>query len=167
MMKINFNKRGVSEVVTAVILIALVMVAGALVWGIVNSMIKEKIGETGSCFGNFEKVSINRMYTCYDSSLKEMHFSISVGDLEPDKAVVAISGEGSTKSYTIEKTETTVEGLSNYPSRTTNIKLPDKNAGLTYIASNFSTKPDLVEIAPVIGGKQCDVFDSVSEIETC
>ena len=42
-----------------------------------------------------------------------------------------------------------------------------KNAGLSYIASGFDEEPDLIRIAPILGGQQCDVSDTVSSITPC
>ena len=47
------------------------------------------------------------------------------------------------------------------------VKAPDKNAGSTYIASNFEVEPTLIQIAPTVNGNNCGVSDSLSYIPEC
>jgi hypothetical protein len=83
-----------------------------------------------------------------------------------DKVIVSISSAGTTNSYTLTNEEQTIEGLTPYPSGSGDVVLPDKNGGLTYI-TDIETKPDTIRITPVVGGKQCEVSDSLSEIDNC
>ena len=164
------KKKGISGVITAVIMIAVVMAAVVLVWGVVIPLIKNQLTETESCFGIFGEVTINSMYTCHNSSSNNFQFSINIGDIDVNEVLVSISGKGTMKSFEITNEEQTIANLANYSSGvfgTDLIKLPEKNAGLTYIASGFSEKPDLIQIAPVVKGKQCEISDSLSEIDDC
>lgn len=160
------NKRGVSGVITVVILVGLVMVTTAIVWTVVNGLVSDRIGDAEACFGNFEKVTLNNRYTCYDSSSNETMFSINIGDIEVDSVIVSISSEGATKGYTITDEVTNIEGLTNY-SGGDDVIIPGKNSGLTYIATEYSSEPDSINIKPVINGKQCDISDSIIEIDSC
>lgn len=157
-----------SDVVTTVILVAVSLAAIVLVWTFVSSMVKKQIKTSESCFGNYDKISINRYYTCYETvgSAYRLKFSLSVGDVNVDKIITLISSGGATKSYTLTNEEKAVTGLTMSPSGT-QVKLPGKNGGLTYLTEEFSSKIDLIQIVPVIGGTQCEVADSVSEIEPC
>ena len=60
------NHKGLSGVITAVIMIALVLAAAGIVWGVVNNMLKGQMEGAEACFGNYDKVTINSIYTCYD-----------------------------------------------------------------------------------------------------
>lgn len=165
--KMGKNKRGVSGVVTMVLMIALVIVAVSIVWIVVNNLINEKLENADSCLEIFEKVTLNNFYTCYNSSSNEVRFSINIGNCDINKLIVSISGEGTTQSYTLTNEETAINGLKNYPSCSALIKIPRNNSGLTYIASGFSTAPDRITIIPFVGSKDCGVSDSISEIENC
>ena len=157
-------------IVITVILIALSMAAIILVWAFINNMIKKQIKSSESCFGNYDKVQLNEQYTCYEKligSNYDLRFSLSVGDIEVDKVIVSVSSASAVKSYELTNTEQTILGLSMYPSDSVQIKLPGKNAGLTYKATGFTEKIDSIQIAPVIGKTQCDVSDSFLEIEDC
>lgn len=160
------NKRGVSGVITVVILIGLVMATTVIVWTVVNSLVSDRLGDAEACFGNFEKVTLNNRYTCYNSSSSKTMFSINIGDIDVDGVVVSISSEGTTKGYTITDTNSTISGLTDYFGGAS-IIIPGKNSGLTYIATEYPNKPDSINIRPVINGKQCEVSDSIIEIDSC
>lgn len=165
------NKKGLSTVVITVILIALSMAAVVLVWGFVNNLIKKQIGSSESCFGNYDKVQLNKQYTCYED-LGEgeyaIRFSLTIGDITVDKVIVSVSSASAVQSYELTNEETTITNLEDYPDDgTATVKLPNKNAGRTYRAEGFDAVMDLVRIAPVIGENQCEVSDSLSQIESC
>ena len=166
------NKRGVSGVIVTIILVAIVMIAAVIVWGVINNLIKGQAGEIESCFGNFGKISINNQYTCYNTTDNLFQFSLKIEDVDVEKVIVSISGGGTIKSFEITNTEQTISNLANYGSSgfgTDLIKLPGKNSGLTYLSNDamFATKPDSIQISPVINGKQCEVSDSLSDISDC
>ena len=185
------NHKGLSGVITAVIMIALVMAAAGIVWGVVNNVLKGQMESSEACFGNYNKVTINSIYTCYNSELDTFQFSLNIGDIEVDEVLVSVSSEGATNSYTLTNDAQTITGLFPYVTQGFDcdeeilfcegeevcingncvlpgeVMLPAKNAGLTYIASGFSVKPDLIRIAPIISGQQCEVSDTVSNIEAC
>ena len=160
------NKKGLSGVITAVILIALVMAATVILWTVIKNMVDESLSGAESCFGNYGKITLNERYTCYNTTSDELHFSISVGDVEVDEIIVLISGDGTTRSFSLNKTISQITGLTNYTGGN-DIIIPQKNAGLTYVANGFAIKPDLIRLAPIIGGQQCEISDTVSNIEAC
>jgi len=163
------NRKGLSTIVVTLILVALSMAAIVLVWGFVNNLLKKQIHSSESCFGNAEKITINRQYTCYEQtgSNYKLRFSLSVGDINVSKIVVSVSSGGSVKSYNIVN-GTVITNLAMYSGvNPSTILLPFENAGLTYNATGFTSKIDSIQIAPVISGTQCEVSDALSEIENC
>ena len=167
--KLQYNKRGLSGIITAILMIALVMAAIVVVWTVVNNLVKGELENAESCVGSYGKVSINSLYTCYDTDAGTLQFSMIVRDVEVDAILISISSEGSTKSYTITDQAGPITDLTNYGSGTADIEIPDKNAGKTYVVDTgiFSDIPDLIEIAPIINGKQCDVSDSLPQVDDC
>ncbi|MCK9568231.1 hypothetical protein M0R72_04735 [Candidatus Pacearchaeota archaeon] len=164
------NPKGLSTIVTAVILIALSMAALVVVWGFVSNFINEEIGSSQSCFGNYDKVKLNKQYTCYEAlggGGFNLRFSLSVGDIDIDKVTVLVSSESAVKSYIITNENQTISGLTLYPSGISSVTLPGKNSGISYIATGFNSKIDLIEIAPTIDDNLCEVSDSFSEIDNC
>ena len=167
----KLNKKGISGIVATVIMIALVMAAAAIIWTVINSMMKEKTAGAESCFGNFEKVTLNAMYTCYNSTTYDIQFSINMGDVDVDAVLVAISSAGAVKSFEITNENKSFTNLKNYGVgynyNIKDVKLPGENAGMSYVTNYFENEPDLIEIAPIIGGTQCGVSDSISDIDDC
>jgi alpha-tubulin suppressor-like RCC1 family protein len=158
------SKRGISAVIANVILIALVMVLLVVVWVVVKNLISENLESSESCLGTLGKVEIEPLYTYYDSDLGELQFSINIGSVDVDGVLVSISVEGETKGYTLTNELQSIEGLSSY-SGESRVKLPGKNAGLTYIAKGFSNKPDSIKISPIVNGHQCEPCDNLYGIE--
>lgn len=167
----KMKKRAISTIIASLLLVALTIVGIAIVGVIIKNVINEQKETTESCFGIFEDVTLNGIYTCYNNSSEDLLFSIKVGDVDIQKIVVTISGEGITKSLGINTTASTITGVANYPSGLTSITLPNKNSGKTYIydlsVAGFTARPYMIEIAPVVEGTQCDVSDSMTSINNC
>jgi flagellin-like protein len=161
------NKKAVSGIITTVILIALTLAIIGIIWVVINNLVKEQITSTESCFEVFDKVKLNEMYTCWNSSAPGLQFSISLEDIDVDEILVAISSRGATSSFRISNIPTNISNVKNYPDYTEEIKLPGKNSGLTYFHSGVSSSPDSIEIAPVINGEQCGISSSLYTIENC
>jgi hypothetical protein len=164
------NKRGLSTIVVTLLLIVISLVAVGVLWGFVNNMIHKQISSNEACYGNFDKVQINKAYTCYEvmpgGTSYNIRFSIALQDVNVDKLIIGVYSASAIKSYELNSTPLTIVGLKPVPSGTT-VKLPDKNSGLTYNGTGFSDKIDSIQITPVIGGTQCQVADSLSQIEDC
>ena len=160
------QKRGLSAVVTTMIMIGMVLAAAVIVWGIVKTIIEEKIDESEACFGIFERIVINNEYTCYDSNTNEIQISIDVEDIEIDKLLVSVSDVGQSLSFEI------YEGAQydyvKYLSGSYNeiITLPEQSAGLTYVAK-IDWEPEIIQIAPIINEKSCGTSDTLNNIDSC
>ena len=171
------NKLGLSTIVASVIMIALVVSATAIVWTFVNKIIKEETESASSCFQFLAggKIVINSEYTCYNRDLSIFQFSIGIGEIDIDEVLVSISGIEKTKSFKLNNGGLTESYLRNYvstpsPDFGAAVYLPKKNAGSTYVVDleNIGiTKPTSIKIAPIINGKQCEVADSLNEIDDC
>ncbi len=181
-------KKGLSGVVTAMIMIGLVLVAAGIIWGVVSRILQSSEGAE-SCIETINKVTINGIYTCYDEGLEQVHFSLSIEDIDVDEVAVSISSAGNVQSYTLTNTDETIDDLFPYKTKASYcpatactgndvcingncippqaVKLPGKRGGQTYVANGFISEPDLIRIAPTISGKSCDVSDSLSHIEFC
>lgn len=163
------KKKGLSGIVAALIMVLLVLIMIGAVWAIVNNIIKEQ--SDYSCFGNYDKVTLNNQYTCYefdeDTSQYSTIFSINVGDIDIDGIVVDLISEKDSESFTLKNNPQTISGLKNYGEAFEgDVKMPDKNAGLTYNATNTG-KIDSIRISPIIGEEQCAVADTINEIDNC
>ena len=164
------NNKGISGIVVTVIMIALTLLATALIWGVINNLISEKVESSKSCFGNFGKVTLDNKFTCYDSANLKIRFSLNIGDIDVDEVLVSISDNFGTSSFRINNTEQTIPGLT-YLNGMALVKLPGKNGGKTYTyeSSDWDSEniPITIQIAPFINENQCETSDSVTEIDDC
>ena len=85
------SKKGVSAVVATVIIVALTVTAGAIIWGIVSNLVGEQLDEGEACFGVFDQVKLNNDYTCYDETTDRLQFSLTVGDIDINGVLVSVS----------------------------------------------------------------------------
>jgi len=166
------NKKALSSVIATVLLILLVTAAIAIVWVFVNNIVNKNTKSTESCFDieSSGTVTINPYYTCYNATSGEVQFSISIGDAEIDSLIIAITAEGTSKSFTLTNNSANFTNLKPYKGiYGANVKLPGKNEGLTYVANGFSgsDKIDSIKISPVVGSEQCPAVDSTSQIDNC
>ncbi|MCK4552739.1 hypothetical protein KAT80_00870 [Candidatus Pacearchaeota archaeon] len=162
-----YNKRGLSAIITTLILIALVISAIAIIWVVVHNLIKKNISSTESCADVLGKVEITNRYTYYDSNSDKLQFSINLKNIDVDKVLVSISESGEIKSFAITNEKQQIANLANYGSTgfgTDQIKLPEKNVCLSYVTNAFTNKPDSITISPIINGHQCGVCDSLFKI---
>jgi flagellin-like protein len=161
------SRKGMSAVVATVIIVAITITIGALVWSVVSNLIGGEVKKSESCFGVLDQVHLNNDYTCYDSINKRMQFSISVGDLDADSIVVAVAFEGNSKSATLTNQTQALADVTNYPDGDSGVKMPGKNAGSTYFFDDVASLPSSVSIVPVINGEQCGSADTLYEIDDC
>ena len=183
------NNKGLSGVITAMIMIGMVMAAAIIIWAVVNNILKGSEGAE-SCIEVFNKVKINGIYTCYDETAENVQFSLSIEGIDIDEILVSISSAGNVQSYTLTNEDQSITNLFPYIIRGTDcnddtscstgetcinkncvspspVKLPGKDGGKTYVVDGFSSEPDLIKIAPTINGRACDASDSLSQIESC
>jgi hypothetical protein len=163
------NKKALSTVVATVLLILLTVVAVTVVWVFINNFIKDKTD--ASCYQvetNLELVSLNEYYTCFNDTSDEVQFSINIGDVEIDELLISILADGATKSVILTNNDTDVPNVRYYKSTPSDVKLPAKNAGLTYHVGGFTgDKVDWIKIAPTVNGKACAATDTILEIVNC
>lgn len=167
------NKKAVSGVVTVVIMIALVMLTTLIIWGTIRTIVNDETEHSASCIESYKTTKLNSKYTCYDSANDELKFSIQVNDPAPEEILVSVTGETGAKTITLTSTGTDMdlnlikEAGKNYGNA---VKAPLKNSGTTYIVKGLSLisgRPEVIQIAPKINKKQCEISDSILGIEEC
>lgn len=156
-----------SEVVTTVLMIGLLLGLVSIVWVVVNNLVNKEIKNTEKCFGNFDKLILNEAYTCYNTTTKEFYFSLSVGDITLDNIMVMIGSAGTTSSITLDSTSANLPNVRNYPGNTSGVSAPASKSGKTYIYAGFSSAPDYIRISPIIGGEKCQESDYLNMIDSC
>jgi hypothetical protein len=169
------NKKALSTVVATVLLILLTVVAITVVWVFVNNFIKKQTD--ASCQQvqtNPGLVALNEYYTCFNSTSNEVQVSINIGDVEIEELLISILADGATQSIILNNTDTLISNPSvryyktGEPNVPTLVKLPVKNAGLTYQIGGFTGEQiDWIKIAPTMNGKSCEATDTVNSVVNC
>lgn len=162
------NKRGLSGVVTMVILIAVVMAGTTIVWSVTKKTVESQVDQAKSCYGIYDKVAINSEYTCYDADTDRLYLGINVGDVDIDEILVSITptSEDST-SFVLTSELQTITNIGPYPSTSGQVKAPDKKSGNTYVISSMTSSIDNIKLAPKVGDKQCEVSDTLYSVPAC
>ena len=163
------NRKGLSPVIASVLMIALVMAATAIIWASINTLLESQIDDA-PCVGNFDKVKIEKRYTCYDSTGEYLRLAIAIGDVDVDKLLVSVATSSESHSFEIEKTAKNISYVAPFNGAYSDaVTLPDKNGGKTYRfkPSSSLTDLDIIRIAPTIGEKQCETSDTLDTIENC
>ena len=161
------NKKGLSPVVATVLIIGLTVATGAVIWAVISNLVGQELEEGEACFGVLDQVKLNRDYTCYNSTANIVQFSLSVGDIDIDGILVSVSYAGTSKGVTLTSAEQNISDVKNYPDGSDGVKMPNKNAGATYLFYGINVKPISVVIIPIIKGNQCGSTDSLREIIDC
>jgi len=161
------NKKALSGVVTAAILIAITIAAGAIVGTMIKGFVEERLNTAGSCYNILEKVQINEEFTCYNATGQYTQVSLSLAQISPTKVLVALIYDNESKVYSIYAEEKNIEGLTNYPLNTSGVQLPGNESGKTYLIWNIESKPSKIQVAPMMGETQCEVIDILGPVDNC
>ncbi len=134
------NKRGVSGVVTAVLLILLTIAAIGILWVVVQNFVStstEGVGESAACLSTqFEIAGVSYTGTT---------LTVNVTRLAGDSAVDSLKFIADGKPITM-----------------TSVTVPGVGETTPYTNTAVATKPAIVEIAAVISGTTCGVADSAT-----
>jgi len=164
------KKKGLSQVVSTVILIALSIALAAGVLTIVRSYVTGSLDSASSCNDILEKIIINPDYTCFDPITNSTLISISRSEFDLDSLLVSVSYEDSSTQFNLKGSPQNISGIKYYVqggSPEGSVALPKKESGKTYCYNATLTAPSLIEIAPKRGTNQCQVVDSFKEIPVC
>lgn len=165
-MNFTKNKKAMSQVIGAVLMIALAVGLVAAVWGIINSFVSERLDKTGSCYSIIGKTHLNPDYTCYNASGNYFQVSVTFDEVELDSIFLAIVTEDSSEVFQLTNESKTMENIRPYNGEETEVSMPKPESGKTYIIDS-ENKPSRVQIAPRTGGTTCDVSDTIDSIATC
>jgi len=162
------NSKGISSIIATLLLIVLTVALVAIVWTVVNGLVSNKIKQSSACFGNFETVSLNNQYTCYNTSStpKSIQFSVQVGDVDLDGVIISITGSGQSKSITLNKTAQQITDLAYY-NGTNIVSMPQRNSAMTYIYNWTYGTPGSIQVAPISNGQSCASTSSITLIDNC
>lgn len=160
------NKRGLSEIISSVLLILVVIVAIGLIVGFVVPMIKDNLSSSKSCFDLNEYFKISEA-SCYNTADSELIVERGMQDIEVSGFVVSIGDStGESKVYSVSSGKNI--GVKFYnkteSAYSDTIVLPRAGESKKY---QFDTAGGKVSIAPLQqkSGKVCS--PSEFTIESC
>jgi flagellin-like protein len=154
-LKFTRNKKGISGVITAIILIAIAIVLVGVTYTIVLPIVEDSLKKSGDCSPDIlNKIELNRINTCYDVAHKEMKVAINIQNITTDEIIISATIAGGDK-------ESVPINQNRNSGRTHPIKMIN---GFGFASA---IKPTAIEIMPVMGGTQCQVVDSISGIKNC
>ncbi len=161
------NKRGISDLVTTVLLVLITIVAVGILYASVMPLIKTNIEKTKQCNDVAMEVVTEGGYTCYlDNGEVEVQVSRGPSDVELYGIQIQLSGGGISKTFNIYNgtTSNNIKLLDgNYDEE---LELPGKNEALTYVIKSGLSDFEKVAVAPIlkIGKKEemCSILSSVS-----
>lgn len=164
-------RRGASEIITTISLIALVLVLVGIVSLFVLNLVQSNIDETSACFGSVDKVLINKAYTCYNEATNELEVAVEVQDAALTSLGLGIYQQGKSKNFMINSSLTDISIKEYGKNYNAALSFPSENSGITYVinltSSNFQGPANEVRITPVINGINCGVADTLTTIKKC
>ena len=166
------DKKGVSGVIVTILLIGMAIVVGAIVWGVVISIVNINIDKSNACFGIVEKVNLNNEYTCYEVN-NNLEFSVNVGDVELEKLIVQVTGDDrETKQIILLAEGSSSEDLKYFGGVWgETIRINGSNIGKSFVLNSGGIGvggiPKAIKIIPVVFGHQCEPSDIISSIVPC
>lgn len=161
------KRKGLSAIVSTLLLIFITIVAIVVVWEVINPFINKGLEGTGSCYKILDNVHLNNDWTCYNSSSDQMQFSIELKESTLKGVLVSIVLGDYSRTFIINNESSLVENVSYLGEAPGEISLPSEEGAKTYVLNNVSTKPTSIEIAAISEKKQCDVSDSIDTIYVC
>jgi hypothetical protein len=164
------NQRGISGIIATMMMVGLVVIITGVVFFFINNIIDDQIENSESCFGNLEKVTIDKEFTCETPSSEEFQFFIEIGEIDLTGILVSVRGALEGKSFEI-KDGASYSYLKKYDGDYGDpLTVPSKNSGVTYVVdlAILGISPvTSIKIAPKISDVQCEVSDSTSTIDNC
>lgn len=176
MEKINFkkNKKGISGVVSAVLLIGIAIGAVIVVGTFIMQMIETEKDEILSCseIPYDGGIKIEGRYSCMNTSTDELRFNINLDDVKLSKIeLYLIDGSGDTFKKIEMEDNKTFSNLKEYGSDyNEEISLPTSHGAKTYSFNNSENNNDIeeIKIIPIyLGGEHCDTEKTLSNIKDC
>ena len=161
------TKKGLSQIVSAVLLIAITLIVGVIIANSTNVFVKDKLEDAQSCFELFEKVKINNDFTCYDKINNRVQISLIVDEVEIESILIAINTNQSSFVFTLNEENQTITSVTNYPDDSIGVKMPAQESAKTYYVGGINEYPLKIEIAPKTEKTQCETIDFVETIGVC
>jgi len=161
------GKRGVSELISIVLMILITVAAGGLIYAFVFPIVESNIAQSQTCGSIQIGIITENGLTCYDSSSNSVQVEIGRGKDKVNLTGfhIQISGGGKSKSIFVNATANPVAreyGQSAYSQAMT---VPKQDGANTYVINSQGigiTNPESVSVAPIVRASGKDRLCSVS-----
>ena len=163
------EKKGLSGIVSAMIMILLVIAMTLVVWGAIQVFFdKETLDNSKGCLDLSigEQITLEQEVTCHNFLQEEMKFGINIGNVDVDEVIILFSTPEGTNSYTLGPSPNDNPTLLSF-SREPGVVIPSKNSGRTFIVTGIKERPISIEIAPKINDRLCEISDKITKIRDC
>ena len=157
-----YNKKGLSAIVSTVLIILITVAAVAIIWAAIMPMIKDQLYTGLVCRTAVQQITlVDSGYTCLENDTLSVQIKHGREAIDLVDVQILTSINGTTVSYFLMKDADDVDTIDD---------LPDVNEAKTYIIDDVDKDMESIEIAPVIATgattKICDVTSKV-EIRSC
>jgi flagellin-like protein len=163
------RRRGLSAVIATVLIILVTIVAVSIIAPFVFKFVRTNLDDSSTCFGVVNDISFaNTEYNCNAASgpTERTGFSVKIDneDITAFNIVLQRGGTGNTIEISAGSHDPRLMMLNTVTPGTFNEALlfPDVGGVRTYIADS---RYDTVQIAPVVGGKICDVAETIKMVD--
>lgn len=154
------NTKGISVLISTVLLILLSTSAIVIIAGIIIPYVKNSLGEKENCLDTRGKFKLVAESTCYTlNPTQTTNVVVKFSTIDTDEIYIILEGEGGSKSFKLKEDESHPEVSSPNP-----ITMPTINGGERIYT--FNGKYTFASIAPIIKGNACEISDSI-EIREC
>lgn len=161
------NKKGLSQIVGAMILVLITVAGVAIVGTSTRVFVKDKLDNSQSCFELTDQIKVNDDFSCYNVTRNITHVSIIRKDVDLKKIRVTVIMEENSFSFELTNESITIPLVQNYPNNDTGVKIPSKEGSRTYIVEGITSYPEKIVIAPETEETSCGIVDSFENIPVC
>jgi hypothetical protein len=148
------NKKGLSTIISILIIIGITMIAGGIIWSVSRTIIQERMDYSKSCsLELLENINIDTINTHYNKTTQNLELYITIGGFDIEKVIVYVTYNGETKTTALETDLETNSG---------------KKHTIVLSSLGFSVTddkaPEAVKIAPMVNKQQCSIVDTFYQI---
>jgi len=159
------HKRGISELISTVLLIGVTISAAAMIYSFVVPLIQSNIEQSQKCVSGL--LEITQDYTCYNISSKELYIEIEKGNVDVNVTGIQIllTGGQSSGGVLIKEGPKTKEVRDFNASL--NLTIPKKGETNTYVINMTALgfAPESATASPIVklktSEKLCDVSSQI------
>lgn len=173
------NKRGITEVITTIIIIGITITAISIVWYSISNLTNKQLNQATSCLETMDKIHLDDTKTCYDKDSKVLGALISVDEIEIEGILIGVTYGDISKSFELKK-DTSLIFLGKRADDGTNIDYniplspPGNKSGVKYYMDlnkwGFNTnslKNIKIELKSIANGEICENGDSIFSVSLC